>query len=79
MITNPLIIIALLLAIVLVVPMVCRKIRIPSIVGFIIVGCIVGLPQDTYPEYCRVYHCGMYRGSQWSSSVSGQRRDSGFG
>ncbi|MBR6065735.1 MAG: cation:proton antiporter [Paludibacteraceae bacterium] len=42
MITNPLIIIALLLAIVLVVPMVCRKIRIPSIVGFIIVGCIVG-------------------------------------
>lgn len=42
MITNPLIIIALLLAIVLIVPMVCRKIRIPSIVGFIIVGCIVG-------------------------------------
>lgn len=42
MITNPLIIIALLLAIVLVVPMVCRKIRIPSIVGFIIVGCIIG-------------------------------------
>ena len=42
MITNPLIIIALLLAIVLVVPMVCRKIRIPSIVGFILVGCIVG-------------------------------------
>ena len=42
MITNPLIIIALLLAIVLVVPIVCRKIRIPSIVGFIIVGCIVG-------------------------------------
>ena len=42
MITNPLIIIALLLAIVLVVPMVCRKIRIPSIVGFIIVGYIVG-------------------------------------
>lgn len=42
MITNPLLIIALLLAIVLVVPMVCRKIRIPSIVGFIIVGCIVG-------------------------------------
>ena len=42
MITNPLAIIALVLATILIVPMVCRKIRIPSIVGFIIVGIIVG-------------------------------------
>ncbi len=42
MITNPLAIIALVLATILFVPMVCRKIRIPSIVGFIIVGIIVG-------------------------------------
>ena len=42
MITNPLAIIALLLAIILLVPMVCRKIRIPSIVGFIIVGTLLG-------------------------------------
>ena len=42
MITNPLAIIALVLACILLVPMVCRKIRIPSIVGFIIVGIIVG-------------------------------------
>ena len=42
MITNPLAIIALVLACILLVPMVCRKIRIPSIVGFIIVGILVG-------------------------------------
>ena len=30
------------LATILLVPMVCRKIRIPSIVGFIIVGMVVG-------------------------------------
>ena len=42
MISNPLAIIALVLATILIVPMVCRKIRIPSIVGFIIVGIIVG-------------------------------------
>lgn len=42
MITNPLAIIALVLAAILLVPMVCRKIRIPSIVGFILVGMIVG-------------------------------------
>ena len=42
MITNPLAIIALVIATILLVPMVCRKIRIPSIVGFIIVGILVG-------------------------------------
>ena len=42
MITNPLAIIALVLATILFVPMVCRKIRIPSIVGFIIIGMLVG-------------------------------------
>lgn len=42
MITEPLAIIALVLAAILLVPMICRKIRIPSIVGFIIVGIIVG-------------------------------------
>lgn len=42
MITDPLAIIALVLAAILLVPMACRKIRIPSIVGFIIVGIIVG-------------------------------------
>ena len=42
MITNPLAIIALVLAAILLVPMLCRKIRIPSIVGFIILGMIVG-------------------------------------
>ena len=42
MITNPLAIIALVLATILLVPMVCRKIRIPSIVGFILVGILVG-------------------------------------
>ena len=42
MITNPLAIIAILLGIILLVPMACRKIRIPSIVGFILVGIIAG-------------------------------------
>ncbi len=42
MITNPLAIISLVLATILLVPMLCRKIRIPSIVGFIMVGIIVG-------------------------------------
>ena len=42
MITKPLAIIALVLATILLVPMACRKIRIPSIVGFIIVGILVG-------------------------------------
>ena len=42
MITNPLGIIALVLAAILLVPMACRKIRIPSIVGFILVGIAVG-------------------------------------
>ena len=42
MITEPLAIIALVLAAILLVPMICRKIRIPSIVGFIIVGILVG-------------------------------------
>ena len=42
MITYPLTIIALILGTILFVPMLCRKIRIPSIVGFIIVGMIAG-------------------------------------
>lgn len=42
MITYPLSIIALIFGTILLVPMVCRKIRIPSIVGFIIVGMIAG-------------------------------------
>lgn len=42
MITNPLAIIALILTVILLVPMICRKIRIPSIVGFIIAGIIMG-------------------------------------
>lgn len=42
MITNPFAIFALVLATILLVPMICRKIRIPSIVGFIVVGMIVG-------------------------------------
>ena len=42
MITNPLAIIAIVLGAILLVPMICRKIRIPSIVGFIIVGILVG-------------------------------------
>lgn len=42
MITNPLAIISLILSIILLIPMICRKIRIPSIVGFILVGIAVG-------------------------------------
>ena len=42
MITNPLAIIAFLLGTIFLVPMVCHKIRIPSIVGFILVGIIAG-------------------------------------
>ncbi len=42
MITNPLAIISFVLACILLVPMACRKIRIPSIVGFIIVGMLAG-------------------------------------
>lgn len=42
MISNPLAIICLVLAMILVVPMACRKIRIPSIVGFILIGILVG-------------------------------------
>ena len=42
MITHPLAIISLVLATILLVPMICRKIRIPSIVGFILVGILVG-------------------------------------
>ncbi len=42
MITNPLAIISIVLATILLVPMICRKIRIPSIVGFILVGIMVG-------------------------------------
>ena len=42
MITNPFAIFALILAAILLVPMVCRKIRIPSIVGFIVVGIMAG-------------------------------------
>lgn len=42
MVTYPLSIIAILLGTILLVPMICRKIRIPSIVGFIMVGIIVG-------------------------------------
>lgn len=42
MISNPLAIISLVLAMILLVPMVCRKIRIPSIVGFILMGILVG-------------------------------------
>ena len=42
MITNSLAIIALVLTTILIVPILCRKIRIPSIVGFILVGIAVG-------------------------------------
>ncbi len=42
MITDALAIISIVLAIILVVPIVCRKIRIPAIVGFILVGIAVG-------------------------------------
>ena len=42
MITDPIAIIALALAIILLVPMVCRKLRIPGIVGFILMGILIG-------------------------------------
>lgn len=42
MITEPLAIISLILAAILLVPMICRKIRIPSIVGFIVAGILSG-------------------------------------
>ena len=42
MITDSIAIIALALAIILLVPMVSRKVRIPSIVGFILVGILIG-------------------------------------
>lgn len=42
MITHPLVTVALLFCTILFVPMVCRKLRIPSIVGFILVGMLVG-------------------------------------
>ena len=42
MITNPYAIFALILAAILLVPMICHKIRIPSIVGFIVVGILAG-------------------------------------
>lgn len=47
MITSPLAIIALIFGTILLVPMICRKIHIPSIVGFIIVGMIAG-PHATH-------------------------------
>jgi len=47
MISNPLIIIAIVLTMILVVPFLCRKVRMPSIVGFIIVGIILG-PHGTH-------------------------------
>ena len=42
MIRYPLSIIAIIFGTILIVPMICRKIRIPSIVGFILVGIIIG-------------------------------------
>ena len=42
MLTNSLLITALVLAIILVVPMVCKKIHLPAIVGLIIAGIVVG-------------------------------------
>lgn len=42
MITNPLLIIAILLGTILLTPMICRKFRIPSIVGFILAGILMG-------------------------------------
>lgn len=42
MISEPLAIISLVLAAILLVPMICRKIRIPSIVGFIVAGILAG-------------------------------------
>ena len=42
MLTNPLVIVALVLAIIWLVPLVCRKIHVPAIVGFILVGIVIG-------------------------------------
>ena len=42
MITNTLAILSLVLAIIWLVPMVCRKIHVPALVGFILVGILVG-------------------------------------
>ena len=42
MITNSIAIISLVLALILLVPMVCRKLHIPSIVGFILMGVVLG-------------------------------------
>ncbi|MBO4689651.1 MAG: cation:proton antiporter [Paludibacteraceae bacterium] len=42
MITDSIAIIAIMLAIILFVPMVCRKVRIPGIVGFILMGILIG-------------------------------------
>ena len=47
MITNTLAIIALIFGTILLVPMICRKIHIPAIVGFIIVGMLAG-PHATH-------------------------------
>lgn len=42
MLTNSLVIVALVLAIIWLVPLVCRKIHVPAIVGFILVGIVIG-------------------------------------
>ena len=42
MITNPLVLTALLMSIILLIPLACRKIHIPAIVGFIVAGMAVG-------------------------------------
>ena len=42
MISNPLAIISIVLGVILLVPMICRKLRIPSIVGFILMGILFG-------------------------------------
>lgn len=42
MITNPLVLTALLMSIILLIPLACRKIHIPAIVGFILTGMAVG-------------------------------------
>ena len=50
MISNPLAIIALVLGTILIVPMVCRKIRIPSIVGFKPDAIMGNVPRDGQTE-----------------------------
>ena len=42
MITNTLAILSLVLAIIWLVPMACRKIHVPALVGFILVGILIG-------------------------------------